>query len=64
MIFKAREDNAEICYLGGCDVSLVDGMSFVPGEIIQIGLRDPISAIQFGSDCATNGDQIDFIRNQ
>ena len=51
-------------YLGGCDVSSVDGMSLISGEIIQIELRDPIFTVQFWSGCATNGDQIEFIRNQ
>ena len=61
---KAREDNMGNCYLGGCDVSAVDGMSLIPGELIQIELKNAIPASQFWIDSAHNGDQIDFIGNE
>ncbi len=64
LIFKAREDNLGNCYLGGSDVSAVDGMSLIPGEIIQIELRDAIPTSQFWIDAANSGDQIDFIGNE
>ncbi|MBC8279489.1 MAG: hypothetical protein H8E48_01765, partial [Chloroflexi bacterium] len=47
LLFKAREDNKGNCYLGGRDVSATDGMSLIPGEIIQIELRDAIPTSQF-----------------
>ncbi len=56
LIFKAREDNIGNCYLGGSDISAVDGMSLIPGEIIQIEVRDAISTDQFWIDAANNGD--------
>jgi hypothetical protein len=52
------------CYFGGCDVSAVDGMSLIPGELIQIELKNAIPASQFWIDSAHNGDQIDFIGNE
>ena len=52
------------CYLGGCDVSAVDGMSLIPGELIQIDLKNAIPASQFWIDSAHNGDRIDFIGNE
>lgn len=64
LLFKTREDDMGNCYLGGCDVSAVDGMSLIPGELIQIELKDAIPTSQFWIDAAHNGDQIDFIRNE
>ena len=64
LLFKGREDNMGNCYFGGCDVSAVDGMSLIPGELIQIELKNAISASQFWIDSAHNGDQIDFIGNE
>jgi hypothetical protein len=64
LLFKAREDNMGNCYLGGCDVSAVDGMSLIPGEPIQIELKNAIPASQFWIDSAHNGDQIDSIGNE
>ena len=61
LVFKARNDNTGTCYLGGSDVSATDGMSLVPGESIQLELKDAISASQFWADAANNNDQIDFI---
>ena len=63
LVFKARNDNTGTCYLGGSDVSATDGMSLVPGESIQLELRDAISTSQFWADAANNDDQIDFIGN-
>lgn len=64
MVFKARNDNTGTCYLGGSDVSAIDGMSLVPGESIQLELADAISTSQFWADAANNNDQIDFIGNE
>ena len=64
LLIKAREDNKGNCYLGGCDVSAVDEMSFVSGEIIQIKLKDEIPTSQFWTDVAHNGDQIYFSGNE
>ena len=61
LVFKARNDNAGTCYLGGSDVSATDGMSLVPGESIQLELKDAISTSQFWADAANNNDQVDFI---
>ena len=64
LLFEAREDHIGNCYLGGSDVSAVDGMSLIPGEIIQIELKDAIPTSQFWIDAANNGDQIDLIGNE
>ncbi|HIL30657.1 MAG TPA: hypothetical protein EYG27_03885 [Dehalococcoidia bacterium] len=64
LLFKARGDNTGNCYLGGSDVSAVDGMSLILGEIIQIELKDAIPTSQFWFDAANNGDQIDLIGNE
>ena len=64
LLFKVREDNVGNCYLGGSDVSAIDGMSLIPGEIIQIELKDAIPTSQFWVDAANNGDQVDFIGNE
>ena len=63
LVFKARNDNSGTCYLGGSDVSATDGMSLVPGESIQLELKEAISTSQFWADAANNNDQIDFIGN-
>lgn len=64
LVFKARNDNTGTCYLGGKDVSAADGMSLVPGESIQLELKDAISTSQFWAAAANNDDQIDFIGNE
>ena len=64
MVFKARNDNTGICYLGGSDVSATDGMSLAPGESIQLEMASAISTSQFWVDAANNDDQIDFIGNE
>ena len=64
MVFKARSDNTGTCYLGGSDFSATDGMSLVPGELIQLELANAISTSQFWADAANNDDQIDFIGNE
>ena len=64
LLFKAWEDNTGNCYLGGSDVSAVDGMSLIPGEIIRIERKDAIPTSQFWIDAANNGDQIDLIGNE
>ena len=64
LLFKAREDNKGNCYLGVCDVSAMDEISLIPGEIIQIKPKDTIPTSQFWTDVAHNGDQIDFIGNE
>lgn len=61
LVFKARNDNTGTCYLGSDDVSATDGMSLVPGESIQLELKNAISTSQFWADAANNNDQIDFI---
>ena len=47
IVFKARNDNTGTCYLGGSDVSSIDGMSLVPGESIQLELANAISTSHF-----------------
>ena len=64
IVFKARNDNTGTCYLGGSDVSATDGMSLVPGESLQLELKDAISTSQFWADAASNNDQVDFIGSE
>ena len=61
VVFKARADNSGDAYLGGDDVSAIDGMTLAPGESVQLHLVVPASAAQFWADAARAGDQVDFI---
>jgi hypothetical protein len=42
----------------------VDEILLIPGEVIQIKLKDTIPTSQFWTDVAHNGNQIDFIGNE
>lgn len=61
VVFKARSDNSGDVYLGGDDVSALDGMTLAPGESIQLQPAAPASAAQFWADAAHANDQVDFI---
>lgn len=61
VVYKARSDNTGNIYLGSSDVSSTDGMTLVPGESIQLQIREAISTSQFWADSDNNNDQVDFI---
>jgi hypothetical protein len=58
-----KHDNVRI-HQGSNRVSAVDEISLIPGEVIQIKLKDTIPTSQFWTDVAHNGNQIDFIGNE
>ena len=60
-VFKARSDNTGDVYLGGDDVSSIDGMTLTPGESIQLQPANGVSTAQFWADAANNNDQVDYI---